>query len=324
MKRNKFIYLIIFSLVFLGFTNGVKAANKICLYYDNGVKYTELEYNQSTNSLCHDQYNGNWKMDNSAITDAFFQGIEKVCAKKNGNTYDYRSTVYSQATANACGDNGYSWQNVSDIIKDVYNLSQRTTNGSSGSNSTGNSGSTGSTQNVTSSVCVSENDISRDDCISNYGANAWKENERQCCYTTTTQAPTNLPSNYPTSDPDGNSAGNGSTTATSGTTGTDTMTVGFDCNDESVKGVINTIKTIYNLLKYATPVILIIMGSIDFAKAVVAGKDDEIEKNKKRFMNRLFIAVLIFLLLSIFQLVTNIISSSGAANSNSWFNCWNQ
>ena len=320
MKRNKFIYMLIFSLVFLGFTSGVKA--KACLYYDNGTKWVDLEYNQGSNSNCYNQYNGQWTRDD-AIANAFISGIQKVCAKKVNGAYDYRATIYSQETANACSDNGYSWQNVSDIVKDVYNLSQRTTNGSSGSNSTGNSGSTGSTQNVTSSVCVSENDISKDDCISHYGANSWKENERQCCYTTTTQAPTNLPSNYPTSNPDGNSAGDGSTTATSGTTGSDTMTVGFDCNDPSVAGIVSTIKTIYNLLKYATPVILIILGSVDFLKAVVAAKEDEIEKNKKRFINRLLLAVMIFLLLSVFQLITNILGSSGANESNSWLSCWN-
>lgn len=312
MKQNKFIYLIIFSLVFLGFTNGVKA--KACIYNDGSLKWTDMEYNQSTGSSCNDAHRGKWANDD-AITNAYLQGIEKVCAKKINGSYDYRSTVYSQATANACGDNGYSWKNVSDIIKDVYGLANPTSSSSTGNQNNNTNGAQTPSSNTPSLSTSTDCNIPENICINDkHGTYA-----NGCCsWSVYTPAATN------TSDPDGNSAGNGSTTATSGTTGTDTMTVGFDCNDESVKGVINTIKTIYNLLKYATPVILIIMGSIDFAKAVVAGKDDEIEKNKKRFMNRLFIAVLIFLLLSIFQLVTNIISSSGAANSNSWFNCWNQ
>ena len=65
------------------------------------------------------------------------------------------------------------------------------------------------------------------------------------------------------------------------------------------------------------------MGSVDLLRATIAGKDDEIEKHRKVFINRLYLAAIIFLLLSVFQLTTNILERAGVTNSNSWIECWN-
>ena len=84
-----------------------------------------------------------------------------------------------------------------------------------------------------------------------------------------------------------------------------------------------TLKTIYNLLRVAVPVILVILGSVDFLRATIAGKDDEIEKHRKRFINRLIIAGMIFMLLSVFQLTANVLQKAGVTDSKSWVECWN-
>ena len=323
MKQNKFIYLIIFSLVFLGFTNGVKAG---CCYESTSAGgYKKYEYTTSVpDDKCTQAYP---YTTNPKVSD------EASCLAKNADYNDYithqccnsSGDIKTGATKNNCSSTtqrDYQWRTVYECA-------------------------------ALKKVCCENNAEypsmkDENSCLA-YGRNKYGANNNKVSWTykascvgltadATIKAieeidqgnqfvtpPQNTPSTATnTSDPDGNSAGNGSTSATSGSTGSDNMTVGFDCSDPDVYSLVKTIKTIYNFLRYATPVILIIMGSIDFAKAVVAGKDDEIEKNKKKFMNRLFIAFLIFLLLSIFQLVTNIISSSGAANSNSWIDCWNK
>ncbi len=98
----------------------------------------------------------------------------------------------------------------------------------------------------------------------------------------------------------------------------------ISCKNGDVAKAISFTKNIYNIMRVAVPVILVIMGSLDFAKATIASNTDEMEKNKKRFINRLIIAAAIFLLLSLFQLITNILVSSGVAGSDSWLTCWDK
>lgn len=112
------------------------------------------------------------------------------------------------------------------------------------------------------------------------------------------------------------------TAATNNYNGNSNVQIGFKCGDPDVNNILGVVKRIYNFMRFTTPVILIILGSVDFFKATISNGDD-IEKNKKKFLNRLVIAVIIFLLLSVFQLVTNILESSGVSDSNSWVSCWN-
>lgn len=102
------------------------------------------------------------------------------------------------------------------------------------------------------------------------------------------------------------------------------ITISFDCNDTGVRSTLKIVKTAYYLIKYATPIILVIMGSIDFLKAIISSNAEEIDKNKKRFFNRLFIAVLIFILASIVQLITNILGASGVEGNDNWISCFNE
>ena len=48
-------------------------------------------------------------------------------------------------------------------------------------------------------------------------------------------------------------------------------------------------------VKYIVPIIVIIMGILDFIKAMNADKDDEMKKAQKRFIKRIIAAALIFI-----------------------------
>ena len=98
--------------------------------------------------------------------------------------------------------------------------------------------------------------------------------------------------------------------------------ISMGCKDQDIKNLLSVIKKIYNLIRIATPIILVIMGSIDFLKAVISQKEDDIVKNRKKFITRIFLAILVFMVLSIFELVTSILGVSNINDSDSWINCW--
>ena len=60
--------------------------------------------------------------------------------------------------------------------------------------------------------------------------------------------------------------------------------------------LINWIINIMNWIKYILPVIVIILGIIDFIKAMATEKDDEMKKAQKKFVIRLISAALVFII----------------------------
>ena len=78
------------------------------------------------------------------------------------------------------------------------------------------------------------------------------------------------------------------------------------CNGP-VQGVFTTIGWVFFILKIVVPIILIVMGSIDLAKAVVASKDDEIKKAVGSLVKRAVLGVLIFFIPTILSFVVELI-----------------
>ena len=74
-----------------------------------------------------------------------------------------------------------------------------------------------------------------------------------------------------------------------------------DCGiDDKVK---NWILNIVKWVKYILPVIVIIFGIVDFIKAILADKDDEMKKAQGRFIKRLIAAALVFIVPFILQFI---------------------
>lgn len=67
--------------------------------------------------------------------------------------------------------------------------------------------------------------------------------------------------------------------------------------------------TIVDLIKIGVPVLLIIFGMLDFGKAVMAQKEDEIKKAQTLFIKRLLSAALVFFVFIIVELVFNLVAS---------------
>ena len=66
--------------------------------------------------------------------------------------------------------------------------------------------------------------------------------------------------------------------------------------------------TIIRIIKIVVPILLIIWGMLDFAKSVVAKKEEDIKKYQKAFISRLISAVLVFLVITIVQLLVNLLA----------------
>jgi hypothetical protein len=111
---------------------------------------------------------------------------------------------------------------------------------------------------------------------------------------------------------------NSSTGSTSSNTNTsEDLTVSKVCTQE---GVLRSFKFLGNLLLVArilVPIVLIIMGSIDFGKAVIASNQDAVIKSAKTFATRIVAGVIVFLLPTIVNFAFNLLP----AGSNDYSAC---
>lgn len=73
--------------------------------------------------------------------------------------------------------------------------------------------------------------------------------------------------------------------------------------------LINMIKTVINVTKILIPVLLIGLGIVDFVQAVFAGNEDKMKKAQSRFIKRLIIGVIIFLIPSVLKALLTIANS---------------
>ena len=79
-----------------------------------------------------------------------------------------------------------------------------------------------------------------------------------------------------------------------------------ECYPELLK-LVGLIKTLTDLLKILIPIGLIFFGMLDLGKAVIAGKEDEMKKAQGTLIKRVVYAVIVFLIITIVQLVFNVL-----------------
>lgn len=87
------------------------------------------------------------------------------------------------------------------------------------------------------------------------------------------------------------------------------------CGDKLMKDIPKTIprviSIIYSVIQVAVPIIIIIFGSLDLIKGVIAQKDDDIKKGQQLFIKRLIYGVLIFFVFTLVKLVVSLAADSG-------------
>lgn len=82
--------------------------------------------------------------------------------------------------------------------------------------------------------------------------------------------------------------------------------------------VLGIARLIIRILQIAVPFVLIIFGSLDFFKAVIAGDEKDIKAKKKPFVQRVVAAIIILLLPTLVNLVINVFD-----DENEFKSCWN-
>ena len=78
----------------------------------------------------------------------------------------------------------------------------------------------------------------------------------------------------------------------------------------------NAVTLIIKVIQILVPVLLIIFGLIDLAKAVMAQKEDEIKKGQQTLIKRLIAGVIVFFVIALVKLLMSAVSG----NSDVW-NC---
>ena len=331
MKKNKLTYALIFALTFIGFIGGVNAS---CCYQTADGKYTYISSmpsnecakqknystslseaqckakNNETNKFCCDVTNGtnSGKPQSLCNTPTTSWTDEAGCATAYDNQYhqccNNEGKIIENASKNDCiktenASRGYQWRTVYQCasLKKVCCVNGQ-------ENPSYNSQST----------C--------EGYASSSGTQAVWQNKAQCAGLTessTRDTINHVDLTNPYVTP---STGKDTDWGNGGDPTDSTSYMEIDLGCEGMKELLGLIKIAYNLIRYATPVVLVILGSIDFMKAVMAGKEDDIKKNQKRFVSRLILAVGVFLLLSVFELITNILDRSNVSDSKAWYNCW--
>lgn len=88
--------------------------------------------------------------------------------------------------------------------------------------------------------------------------------------------------------------------------------------------ILGIVKKALTIIQIAIPILLIIMGSLDLMKAVMAGKEDEIKKAQGTFVKRAIAAVIAFFIPLIVSIVMGLIvvGETDTGESVNYKTCW--
>lgn len=88
--------------------------------------------------------------------------------------------------------------------------------------------------------------------------------------------------------------------------------------------VVSLLKSVLTILQWAIPVLLIIMGSIDLGKAVLASDDKEIKGATSKLIKRAIAAVAVFFVPMLVDLLINLVANANAdgAETGNFATCW--
>lgn len=88
------------------------------------------------------------------------------------------------------------------------------------------------------------------------------------------------------------------------------------CTNTDLLSLIGMAKKILTILQIAIPIALLIFGTMDLGKAVMAGDEKEIKSATGILIKRVVAAVAVFLLILIVSVVT------GWVGGDEWKTCW--
>lgn len=85
---------------------------------------------------------------------------------------------------------------------------------------------------------------------------------------------------------------------------------------ENIPGLIpRTTNIIYTIIQIAVPVILVLLGSIDLLKGIIAQKEEDIKKGQKMFIKRLIAGAIIFFVFMLIKLFVSLVADNDNDNN---------
>lgn len=77
----------------------------------------------------------------------------------------------------------------------------------------------------------------------------------------------------------------------------------MSCNELFGSDIIDLVKEILQYPRIIVPILVILLGMLDFGKAVIASKEDEMRKAQSTFIKRVIIGVIIFFVPTIVEIL---------------------
>ena len=97
-----------------------------------------------------------------------------------------------------------------------------------------------------------------------------------------------------------------------------------DAKCHGLKPLVAIVKRgILPIFQILIPIGLILMGTIDLGKAVIASDEKEIKEAQSKLIKRFIYAALVFLMFTLVSVLMRIIAESNEDESNLWLKCWN-
>ena len=109
------------------------------------------------------------------------------------------------------------------------------------------------------------------------------------------------------------------------TTDYDTVTEDGDCPQALRPAIIFIKKAVMNTLQIFVPILLILLGTIDMTKAVMAGEDKGLKDATAKLIRRIIIAIVFFFVSTIVNLaIGRIAKTTNNKDADAWKACWNE
>ena len=103
---------------------------------------------------------------------------------------------------------------------------------------------------------------------------------------------------------------------------TNTLATVSDACGAIPAGVANVISLVVKAVQIVVPILLIIWGMLDFAKAVIGSDEDKIKAAQKVFFKRLIAAAIVFLVVTIVKLLVNLVGTINGDSVDSTDSIW--
>ena len=84
----------------------------------------------------------------------------------------------------------------------------------------------------------------------------------------------------------------------------------YTCEDLTSTKTYGYIKDLFFLVQIIVPILLLVLGSLDFIRAIASQNDDGMKKAQSSFVKRLIIAVIIFLMPSVLNLLFSFLTNA--------------